>query len=351
MTENQENSTNSECLNCHQQLPAGASFCPNCGQKNTDGLITLKEFFQNFLDNVFNINARLFQTLRWLCIPAKLTKEYFKGKHKSYYHPIRLYLVLSIIFFTILNFVSDSNDLVTTDFGGDKISLEDQIAKEAHQIAFLEEIDTLSEQIVLFQDTTAKAALAALKARLSKSIEKDSFNIIVLWGEERHFDYADIVTLSGKELVEKYEVKGFWAQITTKQMLHFLHDQTGFTRQLVNNIPLMVLAMMPFLALFMKLLYIRNNRYYVEHLVLNFHHHAFAFFILSLLAILPRGLMELALIPVVITIFVFLYLTMKRYYGQGRGKTFLKFMAFNFFYLFSFLIVLLITLIISFLLF
>jgi len=286
-----------------------------------------------------------------LCIPAKLTKEYFKGKHKTYYHPIRLYLVLSIIFFTILNFVeqnSDNMNIVHINIDGD--TLEEQMEKEAHKIVFLEEIDTLKKQIPLFQDTTAKAALDSLKAALAESIGKDSFNI-TLGGEEKSFGHKDIVSLSGKELVEKYEIKGFWNQIMTKKILHFVHDQTGFSRQVVNNIPLMVLAMMPFLALFMKLLYIRSNRYYVEHLVLNFHHHAFAFFILSIIFILPTTLMEIAIIPAIIAVFIFLYFTMKRYYGQGYGKTFLKFMVFNFFYLFSFLITLGITFIISFLLF
>jgi len=232
----------------------------------------------------------------------------------------------------------------------EKNTLEEQIEKEAYAIAFLEEIDTLSGQIVLFQDETAKAALDSLKELIEHGIEKDTFDI-TLGGEEKHIEHRDIVTLNGRELVEKYEIKGFWYQIMAKQMLHFVHDQTGFSRQLVNNFPLMVLAMMPFLALFMKLLYIRRNRFYVEHLVLNFHHHAFAFFILSLLFMLPIGFMKFMIVPVIIIVFIFLYLTMKRYYGQGYGKTFLKFVAFNVFYLFSFLAVLMITLIISFFLF
>jgi len=129
------------------------------------------------------------------------------------------------------------------------------------------------------------------------------------------------------------------------------HDQTDYVRQLMNNIPLMLLAMMPFLALFLKLLYIRRERFYVEHLVLNFHHHAFAFLLLTLVLLISRSFNALELLLAIIAIFTFLYLTMKRYYGQGHGKTFLKFVAFNVFYLFSFLVVLMITLIISFFLF
>lgn len=350
MIENQENTNQSECLNCHEQLPATATFCPNCGQKATTGLISLKAFIQNFLDNVFNLDSRIVQTLKWLCIPAKLTKEYFKGKHKTYYHPIRLYLVMSIIFFAILNFVADVSDTVNINLGDDS-NLEEQVNEEKHRIAFLEEMDTFSKQIVLFQEEHGKAALAALKQRMAKNLaKKDSFNIMLMGGM-KYFDYADVVTLNGKELVEKYEIKGFWNQIFTKQVIHFVHDQASFARQLVNNFPLMLLAIMPFLALFMKLLYIRRNRFYVEHLVLNFHHHAFAFLLLTGLFLIPEDYREFIILPVIIAIFIFLYLTMKKYYGQGYVKTFLKFVAFNFFYLFSFLVVLIITFIISFLLF
>ena len=355
MTENQENRTPIECLNCYQQLPDQAAFCPNCGQKSTDGLVSLKEFLTNFLDNVFNLDSRIVQTLKWLCVPAKLTKEYFKGKHRTYYHPIRLYLVMSIIFFAVLNFsggILEDNNLVTIDSDEEEFSLEEMIAEERYKIVFLEEIDTLSKQISLFQDTTAKAAFDSLKEEIEKGmkINQNSFNITID-GEQKVFDYKDIVTLSGKELVKKYEIKGFWNQVKTKQILHFVHDQSGFQRHLVNNFPLMLLAMLPFLALFMKLLYIRNNRFYIEHLVLNFHHHAFAFFILSLFFILPDTIKEILIVPILIVIFAFLFFTMKKYYEQGYRKTFLKFVAFNIFYLFSFLVVLCITFIISFLLF
>lgn len=356
MTENQENINQSECLNCHEQLPSAATFCPNCGQKATTGLISLKAFIQNFLDNVFNLDSRIVQTVKWLFIPAKLTQEYFKGKHKTYYHPIRLYLVMSIIFFAALNFVGDigEGDIVKMNVGGEEsTSLEEIIEREVHKIVFLEELDTLSGQIDLFQEEIAKAALDSLKKRIGEGLlNRDSFNITLLGGNEQNLDYKDMLLLEGKELVEKYEIKGFWNRLFIKQIVHFTHDQSGFLRELLHNIPLMLLAMMPALALFMKLLYIRRNRFYVEHLVLNFHHHAFAFLLLTILFLLPKnGPLEILFFPVVIAIFIFLYLTMKRYYGQGHGKTFLKYVAFNIFYLFSFLIVLVITLIISLLLF
>ena len=345
-----------ECLNCQHQLPESASFCPNCGQKSTDGLISLKEFIAKFFDNVFNVNSKIFQTLRWLCIPAKLTSEYFKGKHKTYYHPIRLYLVMSLIFFAILSFTGDileDNNLVKMQIDeDDSISLEEIIRTEGNKIEFLEELDTLSNQMSFFQDTTAKAALNSLKEKVEKDMKiyNNSFKITI-GGKEKDFQFKDIITLTEKELLKKYEIHGFWNQIKSKQILRFVKDQSGFQRKFVQNIPLMLLVMMPFLALFLKLLYIRNGRFYVEHLVLNFHHHAFAFFIFSLFFLLPETFKNVLFVPILIMLFVYLYFTMKNYYRQGYGKTFSKFIAFNFFYLFSFALVLVLTLVINLLLF
>ncbi len=347
MTENQENTNQSECLNCQELLPASATFCSNCGQKATTGLISLKAFIQNFLDNVFNLDSRIVQTLKWLFIPAKLTQEYFKGRHKTYYHPIRLYLVMSIIFFATMNFIADAENVVSDTIGGD---IEEDIVEEVHREKFLEEIDTLTKKKISFQNPAAKAVLDSLKIALGKDVNRDSF-VVDLTGERKMYAYKDIVNLNGQELVEKYEVEGFWSQILTKQIIHFTLDPASFARQLIHNIPLMLLAMMPFLALFMKLLYVRQKRFYVEHLVLNFHHHSFAFLLLTLLFLVPVGYRVYFILPVVATIFIFLYLTMKRYYGQGYFKTFLKYLFFNIFYFFSFIAVLVITFIISLLLF
>ena len=353
-----EEQSYTKCLNCHQQLSTDAAYCSNCGQKNTDGLISLKEFFHNFLDNVFNINSRIVQTLKWLCIPAKLTLEYFKGKHRTYYHPIRLYLVLSLIFFAILNLKDSSREdsVVEINLGDDE--LFEVTKKEAYKLDFLARIDTASQEI-LAQNNHPKAieAIDSLKKLLPKPIKLDSMEINTIDFFQAgsgviKIDRFDAYTLSGKELVEKYAVKGFWNQIFFKQGVHLHREPKDFSQQIVGSFPLMLLAMIPFLALFLKLLHIRRKRYYVEHLVMNFHHHSFMFFLLSFIFLLPSdGLFELTLPFGVIGTLIFLFLTMKRYYGQGFFKTFVKFILFNIFYLFIFIFILVCTFIISFLLF
>ena len=50
---------NHVCLNCHIPLMNNEGFCHKCGQKNTDGRLTVKELFSHFFDNVFNLDSKI----------------------------------------------------------------------------------------------------------------------------------------------------------------------------------------------------------------------------------------------------------------------------------------------------
>ena len=76
-------------------------YCSKCGQKNV-GLLTFRVIINDFLDNIFSIDSRLFVTLKYLIFkPGYLTTEYWAGKRKKYLPPFRLYLVLSVIYFLL----------------------------------------------------------------------------------------------------------------------------------------------------------------------------------------------------------------------------------------------------------
>ena len=90
--------TQNICPNCNNVFPKDAKYCPACSQKTRSGKVTVREYLSDFFDQVFNLDSKLFKTLGALFIPGKLTKEYFLGKRKSYAPPIRLFLVMVIIF-------------------------------------------------------------------------------------------------------------------------------------------------------------------------------------------------------------------------------------------------------------
>ena len=63
---------------------------------------TFSKLVKDFFDNIFSLDSRLFQTLKFLIIrPGFLTNEYWSGKRITYLPPFRLYLLTSILFFFI----------------------------------------------------------------------------------------------------------------------------------------------------------------------------------------------------------------------------------------------------------
>ena len=95
------------CNNCNSELTG--LYCSDCGQKDTD-LLSVKVIMKEFTDNVFSFDSRFFITLKYLITkPGFLTLEYWAGKRTKYLPPLRLYLVISILYFFItscnINFI------------------------------------------------------------------------------------------------------------------------------------------------------------------------------------------------------------------------------------------------------
>jgi hypothetical protein len=118
--------------------------------------------------------------------------------------------------------------------------------------------------------------------------------------------------------------------------------------RVAHNLGRAMFVFLPLLAAFMKLLYWRPRRYYLEHLLLLVHNHAFVFLWLScyLLAthwVGSAGLQVLFNLAMVGYMARYLYRSMKVFYGQSGMLTFLKFNVLAFAYLACGLITLLVT--------
>ena len=97
MTENR--SDKKHCPNCETSFDNSFKFCPNCGQANKKLSLNFKYFVSEFLSGMFNLDSKIFRTLRLLFLrPGMLTKEFIKGRRNSYIPPVRLYLIGSLIY-------------------------------------------------------------------------------------------------------------------------------------------------------------------------------------------------------------------------------------------------------------
>ena len=89
-----------ECKNCHHPLMSEAKFCAVCGQSAKSLNKPFMSVISETLHETLDIDGRLMLTLKTLLFkPGRLSLDYNLGKRVKYTPPLRMYLVISILFF------------------------------------------------------------------------------------------------------------------------------------------------------------------------------------------------------------------------------------------------------------
>lgn len=338
------------CPNCHFSLIDQAAFCHTCGQKNTDGRLTVKALFAQFFDNFFNVDAKIFQTLGAVFIPGKLTNAFLSGQRRKYYHPIRLFLVLMVLFLAALNYQGD-------------ISLPSNLKKE--HIDRLKErkrlMDVLDQGIATMSEKSNQPSVLETLDTLSSIFYShsgkrlDSININEAMKITDDFDFyialEDFGKYSPKEILAVYEVKGFYKRSMVQQKIKMLEDGTSFLPFLMGKVTWVIFFVLLLLTLIFKILYYKSDFLYLEHLIFGVHLNSFFLIILSILTLFPEEMMETFLSWALILMAIFLFVAMRRVYKQSFFITSLKFIPVVFCYFFSFILSVILTVVGSFLVF
>jgi len=211
------------CKNCNSELVG--LYCSECGQKNSQ-LLSIKETLKEFTDNVFSFDTRFFITLKYLITkPGLLTTEYWLGRRTKYLPPLRLYLVMSLMYFFISSIINPGTDisLYKSDFQEKPFQFE--LDKSSPKY------DPSPEIVAPFVD-----------------FFKENFNKGVMVAEKKELTEHDLV----------------W-----------------------SNMPAAMFILMPFMAFCVYLLNKKKKQLYSYHLITVLHFHSFIFFIFTLEEIVP----------------------------------------------------------------
>ncbi|TAE00159.1 MAG: DUF3667 domain-containing protein [Bacteroidetes bacterium] len=185
-----------------------------------------------------------------------------------------------------------------------------------------------------------------------KLFKRDSANKTLFWFpfilDSVHFDVkkakhlAKFPRMSAERLLDSLDVKPLPIHVkVATQYIKFVRNDVGvFVQNAIGNVPLMMMFMLPFFAIFLKLLYVRSSKLYIEHLIFTFHLQTFVFFIfgLALSMILYNSEDEniaLALSFAMFSLLFYAYFSFKRVYGQGFFKTNLKMIVLFWLYVFT----------------
>lgn len=281
------------CDNCGASVTG--RYCGDCGQRREPPLHSLGHFLKVAAEDVTHADSRLWRTLVALLFkPGYLTQEFLAGRRARYLPPVRLYLVLSVAFFLLA---------ATTHHqaGVARVSTSDGGVPKSARVVPLGGPDSLATGPARPGETAEQRAARECgmidydgpwAARLRPAAQRACLRI-----------RAD----DGRSLMESFQ----------------------------HNLPRAMFVFLPLIAALMMLMYWRPRHYYVEHLLLLVHNHAFVFLVVPLgwamAALLPfaTGWVNLALFLYVAW---YVYRSMRTVYGERRARTLAKLTTLAFFY-------------------
>ncbi len=292
------------CENCGVALVG--PYCAQCGQPAIDYRRSFGSLLADTADAFFNLDARFFQSFGLLLIkPWRLTNEFIEGKRARHVHPLRVYLIASVTFFLVINFLSKG-----THLHGEK--------KGGHLNLALNGAPSSPDPLALGPASPAPGFSLGISPPPSPTIAPLP-------------DQEDIFQTSEQKNLPPFAA---WLRDRAKEKIGPTGDRGDlFLKALIQNIAPMVLCCIPLFALVLKILYIFKRRFYVDHLIFALHTHAFVF--LSTVLIIGVGFLlnwkvPGALTPITCTLLAFavviqLLIAIRRVYRQNWLATLFKF--------------------------
>jgi hypothetical protein len=266
------------CDNCGATLTG--RYCANCGQRLEPPVHSLWHFLTVAFEDVTHADSRLWSTLAALAFrPGLLTHEFLAGRRARYLPPVRLYLVLSLLFFLCAS-VSKPQVL--------QLSTSESGVPKAARLVPLDQVNDESPA----ERNARECAMINFAGPLNPAMQKACLRI-----------RAD--------------------------------NARSFVAAMRHNLPRTMFLFLPLLAGLMMLFYWRPRHYYVEHLLLLVHNHALVFLALPLAwglgTLLPfvSGWVDFA---VFVYLLWYMYGSLRVVYGQGRALTLAKLTALGFLY-------------------
>ena len=97
------------CRNCGAVL--SGRFCQSCGQRVNDALMSFRQLLHEWLHEYLELDGKIGRTMRLLLFsPGRLTREFLDGRRVRYISPVRLYLIWSVAFFSLLSVTPHRQD-------------------------------------------------------------------------------------------------------------------------------------------------------------------------------------------------------------------------------------------------
>jgi len=334
------------CENCGAELIG--PHCAQCGQPAIDYRRSFRHVIVDVLDSFLNWDSKFFATLGLLLIkPWKLTNEFLAGKRVRYLHPLRLYLLASILFFFVINYsakglkfqpgkISDKN---RAEVAAAIEERRDEIEKELEKENLTTDQRRKAQEALDYLTKPSPSATAVTQENSSPTTTPtgsppDS-------GQQNYGPVTDrpFMVFDDAKSTTPFEK---WLEARAKEKMGEHGTKMGlFITTLFSNLPYMMLCCIPLFAFVLKVLYVRRRIFYIDHLIYALHIHTFFYTAIMLIVFATMGLDRV--IPgafagwiigaLWITFVIQIFLSIRYVYRQGWFLSTLKFFTGGFIYM------------------
>jgi hypothetical protein len=342
---------NLRCQNCDYPLEPDFDYCPRCSQHNSDKLTSFGTLTVEVISDFFSYDSRFVKTIYpFLFRPGFLTVEFVAGRRVRYMHPLRLYLFISLLYFSVVSLVTVNRigeaSAILPEAASGSITQADSVKAEVRR-RLQEKLSEAEFQKVDSALTMGGGGGNPGIMDLEIDLDKGSNN------ENEFSKYIRLIRTKGlteRQVLDSLQWEPHRRNLfKVRQGIRLANlDKREFMDFFMGKISLMMFIMLPFVTLFLKLLYIRRKRYYMEHLTFMLHIHAFMFLVLAVAMLLAhyQNLPSMTFYGVLL-ILLYMVLAFRKVYKQGWIKTLFKMFILFTGYIFSFTFFLLLTLVVS----
>ena len=351
------------CQNCN--VPLAGNFCNQCGQKDADLRRTVWSFLWEVTEDFITLESRFLRTTSLLVfLPGVLTKSYVEGKRARYIPPVRLYLIVSVLFFVALSITNVAIVRIVVE-PVDQRSVSERVfdnVKGLKSLARLQNADLGETPRLIEQRESVRKFLAKLEERLLGSVEPaegaaetptENENVplgdtdevegtININGRPYRLEVRMFAVLDAdagevelpedflKAPVENFEdpesaaekfgidvIKGFRTAALEPQKVNDLFNKW---------LPRGMILLLPFFAILMRFFYWGRNNRLMKQLIFSLHFHTYIFVILTLLMLAQVFLGSLISAWIFLgAVPLYLFVAMKVLSGQGWIRTTFKY--------------------------
>ena len=150
------------CHNCHTILSLENNFCHHCGQENHDLKVPIGHLAFEVFEGFTHFDTKFYNTMQAIFFsPGKITKDFLEGRRGRYVPPIRLYFLISFVFFLGLGTMVELAVKKGGNFFSDNFIKTDKGSKAQNKLQ--KSVDDAEEKVLVLQNSKDTTGLFEAK--------------------------------------------------------------------------------------------------------------------------------------------------------------------------------------------